>query len=154
MCTRRPALAAFAAATAVASLLLAGCAMGASTPAGTAAPATEITASAPVAATPTPTHTKSHQPTKPEHPPEAIMARDDQGEKVRELQVRLSRQDVFDHSVTGYFGPVTETAVRQFSSTATSTSPDPSTPVPFLVGPGLDEVLHLHLLGPGPAWWT
>lgn len=114
MCTRRPALAAFAAATAVASLLLAGCAMGASTPAGTAAPATEITASAPVAATPTPTHTKSHQPTKPEHPPEAIMARGDQGEKVRELQVRLSRQDVFDHSVTGYFGPVTETAVRQF----------------------------------------
>lgn len=112
MPARRPALAVFAATAAVSSLLLVGCdAIGASAPGGTAAPATEITASAPVAATPTPTHTKSHQPTKPAR---AILARGDRGEKVRELQVRLSREDMFDHSVTGYFGSVTETAVRQF----------------------------------------
>ena len=118
MPARRPALAAFAAAAAVSSLLLVGCdAVGASGLGGTAAPATEITASAPVAATPTPTptHTRSHQPTpEPEPAPRAIMARGDRGEKVRELQVRLGREDVFDHSVTGFFGPVTETSVRQF----------------------------------------
>lgn len=118
MSARRLALAAFAAAAAASSLLVAGCASGSSALGGTAAPATEITASAPVAATATatPTHTGTHQPTKPEprHSPEAILARGDRSEKVRELQVRLSREDVFDHAVTGYFGPVTETAVRRF----------------------------------------
>jgi lipoprotein-anchoring transpeptidase ErfK/SrfK len=119
MPARRPALAALAAAAAVSSLLLAGCdAIGASALGGTAAPATEIPASAPVAATPTPTptHAKTHQSTKTEPEPtqETIMARGDRGEKVRELQVRLSREDVFDHSVTGFFGPVTTTAVAQF----------------------------------------
>jgi len=117
MPARRPALAAFAVAAAVSSLLLTGCgAIGASTSGGTAAPATEITASAPVAATPTatPTHTKTQRPTEPELTPDAIMARGDRGEKIRELQVRLSRENVFDHSVTGYFGQVTEMSVRQF----------------------------------------
>jgi peptidoglycan hydrolase-like protein with peptidoglycan-binding domain len=116
MPARRPALALFAAAATVSSLLLVGCdAIGASAPGGTAAPVTEITASAPVAATPTPTHTTTRQ-TKPEPEPtpDAIMARGDHGEKVRELQVRLSREDMFDHAVTGFFGPVTETSVRQF----------------------------------------
>ncbi|HKA69469.1 MAG TPA: L,D-transpeptidase family protein [Actinomycetes bacterium] len=99
------------------SLLLSGCAaLSASGTGGTAAPATEITASAPVAATatPTPTYTKTPKPTPPKPAPQAILERGDRGEQVRELQVRLSREDVFDHAVTGYFGSVTETSVRRF----------------------------------------
>lgn len=134
MPARRPVLAALAAAAAVTSLLLTGCdATGASAAGGTAAPGTQVTDSAPVAATPTdtptptPSPTPTRKPTKtptptaepepepePEPAPDAIMARGDTGEKVRELQVRLSREDVFDHAVTGYFGPVTETSVRTF----------------------------------------
>jgi hypothetical protein len=58
--------------------------------------------------TPTPTKTT----TKPK--PKPMLERGDSGTAVRELQARLHKAQVYTASVTGFFGPVTQRAVRAF----------------------------------------
>lgn len=50
--------------------------------------------------------------TPPAKPP--ILQRGDTGTKVRELQVRLGREDLYDAGIDGVYGPKTEQAVRDF----------------------------------------
>jgi peptidoglycan hydrolase-like protein with peptidoglycan-binding domain len=73
------------------------------------APATGANVVEPTAeptSTPTPTKTT----TKPK--PKPILERGDSGTAVRELQARLHKARVYTASVTGFFGPVTQRAVR------------------------------------------
>ena len=60
--------------------------------------------------TSTPTPTK----TTPKPKPKPILKRGDSGTTVRELQARLYKARVYSASVTGFFGPVTQRAVRAF----------------------------------------
>jgi peptidoglycan hydrolase-like protein with peptidoglycan-binding domain len=47
-------------------------------------------------------------------PGPALLSPGDQGDEVRDLQARLAQIDWFDAGVTGYYGDVTEAAVRGF----------------------------------------
>ncbi|MCI0685997.1 MAG: L,D-transpeptidase family protein [Sporichthyaceae bacterium] len=123
MPARRLALAATAAAAL--SLLLTGCNGYGISSGGAAAPAAGRQPTVPVAATPTPTPEPTPTPTQtptatptpaPKPKPKALLRLGDRSTKVRELQVRLARQDVFSHAVTGYFGPVTKRAVLDFQA--------------------------------------
>jgi lipoprotein-anchoring transpeptidase ErfK/SrfK len=78
------------------------------------APATDanvVEPTAPQTSTPTPTKTV----TKPK--PKPMLERGDSGTAVRELQARLHNARVYSASVTGFFGPVTQRAVRAFQKT-------------------------------------
>jgi hypothetical protein len=75
------------------------------------APATSANVVKPTASqTSTPTPTKAT--TKPK--PKPMLERGDSGTAVRELQARLHKARVYTASVTGFFGPVTQRAVRAF----------------------------------------
>lgn len=118
----RPAHAATVALAAATSLLLSGCdpldGSG-----GRAVPAQPVLVpnTAPIAATPswtpssTPTPTPTPIPTPtPKPTPKPLMQQGDSGRQVRELQVRLDRENVFPHGATGYFGPNTKKSVKRF----------------------------------------
>ena len=62
-----------------------------------------------------PSQEPSQEPTEPElRPGPALLSPGDQGDDVRDLQARLAQIDWFDADVTGYYGDVTEAAVRGF----------------------------------------
>jgi hypothetical protein len=61
------------------------------------------------------TRTPTANPTvTPKPRPKPLMARGSTGTDVRELQVRLKRAGVFRAGVTGFYGRVTEQAVRRY----------------------------------------
>ncbi|NYI99542.1 peptidoglycan hydrolase-like protein with peptidoglycan-binding domain [Nocardioides thalensis] len=68
----------------------------------------------------TPDPTPEPEPTpKPEpelKPGPALLSPGDEGDDVRDLQARLAQIDWFDADVTGYYGDVTEEAVRGFQA--------------------------------------
>ncbi|MEZ0577859.1 peptidoglycan-binding protein [Nocardioides sp. MH1] len=60
---------------------------------------------------------KPDKPDEPElQPGPALLSPGDQGDDVRDLQARLAQIDWFDADVTGYYGDVTEEAVRGFQA--------------------------------------
>lgn len=76
-----------------------------STPTPTPTPTPTVTTTA----TPTPTPTPTAEPGPP-----AILERGDSGDQVRELQVRLGRENVYFAAVDGIYGPKTEQGVEKF----------------------------------------
>lgn len=76
---------------------------------------TAPTASPSPTATPTPTPTATATPSPTETPrPKPILRVGDRGTKVRELQVRLAREDAYAAKIDGIYGPRTEQGVTDF----------------------------------------
>ncbi|QYJ03798.1 L,D-transpeptidase family protein [Nocardioides panacisoli] len=68
----------------------------------------------PTTSAPSPSRTATPSPTPTLTPGPRLLGQGDRGDEVRDLQARLRQIRWFDHSVTGYYGDVTATAVRGF----------------------------------------